>query len=113
MSEDSVFVAQNGHFVATELARGPWDAGSQHGGAAAALLMRSFEALPAAEGLMLARVTYEFLRPVPVKQELVVEASVVRPGRRVQLLEGSISSTEGVELARARALQVQAADAPA
>jgi acyl-coenzyme A thioesterase PaaI-like protein len=112
MSVQSVFVAQDGHFVATELARGPWDAGSQHGGAAAALLMGELERLPAAEGLILARVTYEFLRPVPVGHDLVVEASVVRPGRRVQLLEGSISAPDGLELVRARALQVRVADAP-
>ena len=50
MSEVAVFQAQNGRFVATELARGPWDPGAQHGGAPAALLMRAFEQLPAADG---------------------------------------------------------------
>ena len=38
---------------------------------------------------------------------------MVRPGRRVQLLEGSISDADGVEVVRARALQILAADAPA
>jgi acyl-coenzyme A thioesterase PaaI-like protein len=85
----SVFLAQNGRIVATELARGPWDPGAQHGGAPAALLMRAFEGLPAADGLMISRVTYEFLRPVPLG-ELEIRAEVTRPGRRVQLLEGSI-----------------------
>ena len=111
MSDQSVFVAQNGRFIATELARGPWDPGAQHGGAPAALLMRTLEALPAAERLMIARVTYEFLRPVPLG-ELVVDASVLRPGRRVQLLEASLSSPDGLELVRARALQVRVAEAP-
>jgi len=112
MSEDAIFVPNGRHFVATELARGPWDPGSQHGGAPAALLMRAFENLPAASGLQLARVTYEFLRPVPIG-ELVVEASVVRPGGRVQLLEASLATPDGLELVRARALQVRLADAPA
>jgi hypothetical protein len=70
--------------------------------------MREFERLPAAEGLTLARATYEFLRPVPLG-ELVLDAEVIRPGRRVQLLEGSIRTPEGVEVVRARALQVLAA----
>ena len=74
-----------------------------------ALLMREFERLPSGDGLLLSRVTYEFMRPVPVG-ELEVHAEVVRPGRRVQLLEGSIAAG-GVEVVRARALQVQAADA--
>jgi hypothetical protein len=71
--------------------------------------MRAFEQLPSADGLALARVTYEFLRPVPLG-ELDVGAAVTRPGRRVQLLEGSISAA-GVEVVRARALQVRGADA--
>jgi hypothetical protein len=65
--------------------------------------------LPAAEGLLLSRVTYEFMRPVPVGP-LEVRAEVVRPGRRVQLLEGSLLA-HGVEVVRARALQIQAAAA--
>ena len=73
--------------------------------------MREFERLPSGDGLLLSRVTYEFMRPVPVG-ELEVHAEVVRPGRRVQLLEGSIEAG-GVEVVRARALRVQAADAQA
>jgi hypothetical protein len=112
VSENSVFLAQNGAIVATELARGPWDPRAQHGGAPAALLMRAFERQPAVEGLMLSRVTYEFLRPVPLG-DLDVCVEVTRPGRRVQLLEGTIETLDGVEVVRARALQVQAADAGA
>lgn len=109
MSAEAVFVSSNGRFVATELARGPWNPGAQHGGAPAALLMRAFEQLPAAEELSIARVTYELLRPAPVG-ELEVSAEVVRRGRRVQLLEGSIRTPDGTEVVRARALQVRLAD---
>jgi hypothetical protein len=110
MSEKAVFVPEDGRFVATTLARGPWDEGAQHGGAPAALLMREFEQLPGPEALGLARVTYEFLRPVPLG-ELEVHAEVIRPGRRVRLLEGTIATPDGTEVVRARALQVQAAEA--
>src|SRR5581483_6351356 len=111
MSDQAVFLSRDDHFVATELARGPWDAGAQHGGAPAALLMRAFEQLPAAPGLQLARVTHELLRPVPIG-ELALDAAGVRPGRRVQLLEASLSAPDGLELVRGRALQVQSIDAP-
>src|SRR5579864_7305212 len=105
-----VFVSSgDGGFTATEVARGPWDPKAQHGGAPAALLMRAFEALPASERLMIARVTYEFMRPVPLGK-LDLRAEVVRPGRRVQLLEASIFSPEGTEVVRARALQVHRID---
>jgi hypothetical protein len=70
--------------------------------------MRAFERLPAADGLMLARVTYELLRPVPLG-ELLVAAEVIRPGRRVQLLEASIRTPDRTEVVRARALQVRRA----
>jgi hypothetical protein len=111
MSTAPVFECSDGHFVGTDLGRGPWDPRALHGGAPAALLIREFERLPAAEGLRLARVTYEFMRPVPVGP-LEVHGEVARPGRRVQLLEASIVAG-GVEVVRARALQVHTADAGA
>ena len=107
---EAVFIpAGDGRFTASELARGPWDPGAQHGGAPAALLMYGFERAPAAEGLQIARVTYEFMRPVPLG-ELDMRVDVIRPGRRVQLLEGSLLTSDGTEVVRARALQVQRAD---
>jgi Thioesterase-like superfamily len=109
MSTQPVFEATDGRFVATEMARGPWDPNSQHGGAPAALLVRAFERLPASDGLSLARVTYEFIRPAPIGA-VEIRAEVVRPGRRTQLLEGSMV-TDGVEVVRARALRVLRAQA--
>ena len=75
--------------MATPLASGPWNPSAQIGGAPAALLARAFERVATAEGLTVARVTYDFIRPAPIGP-LEVRAEVVRPGRRVQLLEGSM-----------------------
>jgi hypothetical protein len=70
------------------------------------MLMREFERLDGGGvDLAIGRVTYELLRPVPLGS-LRISASVVRPGRRVQLLEGSIWTADGVEVVRARALRV-------
>ncbi len=111
--DDAVFVTiGDGRFEATELGRGPWDPNALHGGAPAALLMRAFEQLPAPDTIVIARVTYEFMRPVPLG-ELHVRAEVVRTGRRVQLLEASVLTPEGSEVVRARALQIQRADSGA
>lgn len=109
MAQAVFLPAKDGRFLATELARGPWDPDAQHGGAPAALLMHAFEGLPRPDGLQVTRVTYEFVRPVPLG-ELSVRASVIKPGRRVQLLEGSLLDGQGTEVLRARALQVQPAD---
>jgi Thioesterase-like superfamily len=88
-------------FVATELTRGPWDPGAQHAGPVAALLGREIERAGGADGFQLGRVTFEILRSVPIGP-VSVEAEVVRPGRSVRMVEGSLSGEDGV-LMKARA----------
>jgi Thioesterase-like superfamily len=107
MSDHAVFEVRDGGFVATELASGPWDRNAQIGGAPAGLLARAFELLPVPEGLILGRLTYDFIRPAPIGP-VSVQAEVARPGRRVQLLEGAMLA-DGVEVVRARALRVHRA----
>ncbi len=109
MSDTPVFEGSDGRFVASEMARGPWDPNAQHGGAPAALIVRAFERLPSVEGLALARVTYEFVRPAPIGP-VEVRAEIVRPGKRVQLLEASMLA-DGVEVVRARGLRVHRSQA--
>jgi hypothetical protein len=109
MSAEPVFDVVDGRFVATALASGPWDPNAQIGGAPAGLLARAFELVPAADGLMLARLTYDFIRPAPVGP-VSVRAEVVRSGKRVQLLDGAMLA-DGVEVVRARALRVHRASA--
>jgi hypothetical protein len=95
-------------YVATELTRGPWDPDSEHAGPPAALMGREIELLgggriggedgpPAQVG----RVTYEVLRPVPIAS-LRVEAQVLRPGRRVEMVGASLWDVGGNELMRAQ-----------
>jgi Acyl-CoA thioesterase C-terminal domain/Acyl-CoA thioesterase N-terminal domain len=84
-------------YLATELTRGPWDADSQHAGPPSALLAREFERLPEAEQFQLGRITFEILRPIPIGPALL-SARVLRPGRRVQLVEAELSDGEQVLL---------------
>jgi hypothetical protein len=91
----------DGSFAATELTRGPWDPGAQHAGPPSALLGRELEALEGAGGFQVGRVVFEILRPVPIGP-VRVESRVLRPGRKVQLVEASLSNGEG-ELMRATA----------
>ena len=87
--------------VPSELTRGPWDPGSQHAGPPAALLGRAIERLPArASRCGSAAITFEILRPVPIAP-LRVEARIVRPGRRVEMVAASLGDGEG-EVMRAR-----------
>ena len=108
MPVQPIFEVLDGGFVATELASGPWDPNAQHGGPPSALLVRALERVAAPDGLSLARLTFEFLRPVPIGP-VEVHAEVTRPGRRVQLLDG-VMLAGGVEVVRVRAVRVLGAD---
>jgi hypothetical protein len=93
-------------FRATELTRGPWDPGAQHAGPPAALLGYALEGLPDADQFQVGRVTFEILRSVPIAS-VRVQARVVRPGRRVQMLEAELSDEDGEVLVRARAWRIR------
>lgn len=91
-------------FQPTDLTRGPWTPEAQHGGPPSALLAGAVEATEP-PGMFVARFTVEFVRPVPV-EPLQLSARVVRPGRRVQLVEASLEA-DGVLVARAMALRIR------
>ena len=73
-------------YRATALTIGPWDSGFQHAGPPAALLAREAERVSGIEGGQTVRLAYDILGPVPVGP-VRVRATVVRPGRRIELVE--------------------------
>jgi Thioesterase-like superfamily len=99
---DAFYERDGDLFRATELTRGPWDPGAQHAGPPAALLGHAIEQLPDTAGFQVGRVTFEILRSVPIAPARV-EARVVRPGRRVQMVEAELSDAGGEVLMQARA----------
>ncbi|MGA7705497.1 MAG: thioesterase family protein [Solirubrobacteraceae bacterium] len=103
---DTIFVAEDDLFVPTEHARGPWDPGALHGGAPAALIASEFERMQPGEELPFARLSYEFLRPVPMAP-LKLTTRISRPGRRVQALQAELEA-DGVIVCRASALRLVA-----
>ena len=103
--------ADDGRFESTPATAGPWSADAQHGGPPSGLLARAFERLEPNQRL--ARLTVEILRPIPVRP-ITVTARVVRPGRRVTLVEGSLSiDGEDYVLARGRRIARPATTSPA
>lgn len=103
---DAFYEREGDFFRATELTRGPWDPGAQHAGPPAALLGYALEGLPDAPEFQVGRITFEILRSVPIAP-VRVEARVVRPGRRVQMLEAELSDAEGEALMRSRAWRIR------
>lgn len=104
---DSIFVPEGNSFAPTEHARGPWDPRALHGGAPAALIAAVFERMEPGSELPFARLSFEFLRPVPMAP-LKLTTRMSRPGRRVQALEGELEAG-GVIVCRAKALRIVAA----
>lgn len=102
MSAAAIYERDGEAYVGTVLSRGPWDPNAQHGGAPAALLARELERESGELGLV--RLTYEFLRPVPL-DPLTIATRVVRPGRRVQLTEATLEAG-GKAVCRALGLAV-------
>ena len=84
----------DGQYLATELTRGPWDPGSQHAGPPSALLGREIERVDEAGEFQVGRVVFEILRPVPIGA-VSIESRVIRPGKKVQLVEASLSNDGG------------------
>ena len=64
---DSIFIpSADGRFTPTEHARGPWDPRALHGGAPAALIAHAFERMEPGAELPIARLGFEFLKPIPL-----------------------------------------------
>ncbi|MFL5865368.1 MAG: thioesterase family protein [Solirubrobacteraceae bacterium] len=111
MTSNAVFVQDGEGFTATDLALGPWAPGALHGGAPAALIAHALATTggqTSDSALRLARVTYEFVRPVPIGR-LSVRVEEVRPGRRMMLRDAFLTDADGTEVTRARGLLLRPA----
>lgn len=105
------FLPDGDGFVATEATRGPWSREHQHGGPPTALLVRAIERHPAVvPGMQVARLTVDFLRPVPIAR-LTCRAEVVRAGRTVQNLTATLFADDR-PLVQAAALLIRTAPVP-
>ena len=98
---EPVFRREGDAFVPTGHARGPWDPGQLHGGAPGALIAEAIQE----EGYLVARLTLDFLGPVPMAP-LTVSARTTKPGRSFQLAEAELS-VEGQVVVRARAVRLR------
>jgi hypothetical protein len=114
----ALYVPTDDGFLATALTIGPWDPGLQHAGPPAALLAREAERASGIDGGQTVRLAFDILAPVPVGP-VRLRADVVRPGRRVELVEAVLSGEDDRPLMRLTAWRMRvrgdgaAAEAPA
>jgi Thioesterase-like superfamily len=107
---NELFVLDDDVATPTALTEGPWDATAMHGGPPAGLLARAAERFDAGDGVprsewFVSRLTIELLRPIPLRP-LRIAARLVRPGKRLQLLEASLFAGDS-EVARSVAMRVR------
>jgi acyl-Coa thioesterase superfamily protein/acyl-CoA thioesterase superfamily protein len=98
---EPVFRREGDALVPTGHARGPWDPDQLHGGAPAALIAEAIQE----EGYLVARLTLDFLGPVPMAP-LTVSARTTKPGRSFQVAEAELSA-DGQAVVRARAVRLR------
>ena len=91
-------------FMATDATMSPWDERLQHGGPPTALMARVMSDTFPRNDVRIARITSEFLGPIPIGT-MRVRTRVVRPGRRIELLEGVIEN-DGREVVSTRVWRI-------
>ena len=90
----------------TPLTRGPWNAGDQHAGPPSALLANAVEAAAGIHPGQAVSLRFDILGPVPLAP-LTVRTEVLRPGRRVELVQASLRH-EGETVMRATVWRMRA-----
>jgi hypothetical protein len=101
----SLFVRDGDGFLPTPFSGSPWSEDALHGGPPAALLSRAIENFEGGNGFFVARITFELMRPVPHKT-LTLDAELIRPGRKVQLVRASLRDGDR-EVMRATGLRIR------
>jgi hypothetical protein len=96
-------------FLATALTIGPWDPGFQHAGPPAALLARAAEQASGIGGGQTVRLAFDIFGPVPVGP-VRIRTSLVRPGRRIELVEAVLDAGDERPLMRLSAWRMRAVD---
>lgn len=104
-----MFVPDHGRFVATSLARGPWNPAHTNGSAALALLAHCLDDVPTLVPMSLARFTVDLQRGVPVGTPLTVRTRIAREGKKLQVTELALCDGDS-ECVRATALRLRDAD---
>jgi acyl-CoA thioesterase len=85
---DAFFVPSGDGFVATPHTRGPWSPTHQHGGPPTALMAHLVE--KSAADFAVARVSVDFLRPVPIDR-VVVRLETLRSGAKVRRVTATLA----------------------
>ena len=102
---EAIYRVDDNRVVTSPDAAGPWAPDMQHGSAPAALVVWAAEAIPTPVPMVIARVTIDLMRPVPIAA-LTIETEVLREGRKIQLCAVRLRA-DGVVVVGATVLKVK------
>jgi Thioesterase-like superfamily len=109
---EPLFAFDGTSYIPSVLTRGPWSPDAQHGGPPAGLAAHLLQQFEGGDTMFLARTTVELLRPVPLRP-LTARVRLVRPGKKVQLVEASLwangapDAAGATEVVRALGLRIR------
>ena len=96
-------------YVGTILTQGGWDPHGANGGAVLALLGQCLDEVPTLVPMGVSRFTADLVRPVPLGQRLHVVPTVLREGKKIQVVQLQLRVGD-VEHVRATVLRLRHAD---
>ncbi|MBL4608796.1 MAG: thioesterase family protein [Pseudomonadales bacterium] len=90
---ESLFVQEGNIFTPTAYAHGPWATHLLHGGSTGGIMAHVLEQCSPNPEMRMVRTTLDMFRPVPMTP-LRIESSVLKEGRRLQMVEATIYAEE-------------------
>jgi hypothetical protein len=109
---DGLFLPDGDGLVATIDTQGAWNPEHCHGCPVQGLMGWAVEGIPSLVPMQVTRLTHDMIRPVPIGKRLHLDTTVVREGKKIQVVEAVLLS-DGVEHVRTRALRLRVQDASA
>ena len=106
MEDKALYVRDGDAYVGTILTQGGWDPDAANGGTVLALVGHCLDEVPTLVPMTLGRFTADIHRPVPIGRRLHVVPTVLREGKKIQLVELRLLSDD-VEHVRVTALRLR------
>jgi acyl-coenzyme A thioesterase PaaI-like protein len=109
VEEPALFVPDGDAFVGTILIQGGWHPNEANGAMVLALLGHCLEDVPSLVPMTISRFTADLQRPVPLGRPLRVVPTIVREGKKIQVVQLELTVDDVVHV-RATALRLRDAD---
>jgi hypothetical protein len=105
----ALYIPDGDGYVGTILTQGGWDPDAANGGTVLALLGHCLDEVPSLVPMTVSRFTADLQRPVPLGRRLRVVPTVLREGKKIQVVQLQLFVGE-VEHVRATALRLRDAE---